>query len=325
MLWLLIVFALIFAYINGLRDSSSIMAGVISSRALPPRLALYLCGLAVLVAPFLFGVAVARSVTTGLVDPDAISLNTITAAMAAALVWTIIAWLQGIPSSSSHTLVGGILGAAIVAGGPRAIVASGLYRVVLPLFLAPVIGLVAGYVMTNFILFLTQNATPRVNHLFQRLQIATMLGLALANSANDAQKSMGVIALGLLLSGELAAFTVPLPVVVACAVAIALGASRGDWRLMRTLGRKIYVIRPVNALASQSASTLVILLASILGAPVSTSQVISMALMGAGAAERMNKVRWQVGGEMLVTWFLTIPVTMLIAALLEDVMVLLQL
>lgn len=321
MLWLLIIFALIFAFINGLRDSSSIMAGVISSRALPSRMALQLCGLAELVAPFLFGVAVAKTLTTGLVNPQAFSLGAITAAIAAALIWTVFAWMRGIPSSSSHALVGGILGAALMVSGPQSIISSGLYKVLLPLFLAPLIGLVAGYGMMSIILFAAQNAHPRVNRLFQRLQIVTMLSLALSHSANDAQKSMGIITLGLLLSGKISSFNVPLWVVALCAGSIALGASRGDWRLMRTLGRKIYVIRPINALASQAASTLVILLSAIVGAPVSTSQVISMALMGAGGAERMNKVRWQVGGEMLVTWFLTVPVTILIAALLVKVII----
>ncbi len=149
---------------------------------------------------------------------------------------------------------------------------------------------------------------------FKQLQILTMMGLALSHSANDAQKSMGIITLGLLLAGKIQSFDVPFPIIALCAVAIAAGAQRGDWRLMRTLGRKIYLIRPINALASQAASTSVVLISAILGAPVSTSQVISMALLGTGAAERMNKVRWQIGGEMLITWFLTVPITMLIAA-----------
>lgn len=319
MLWLLILLALVFAFINGFRDSSSVIAGVIASRSMPPRLALALCGFAELVAPFLFGTAVAKSLTTGLVNPEMVTLNTITAAMAAALAWTVVTWLRGIPSSSSHALVGGILGAVLKTSGTRAIVTGGLLKVVLPLFLAPIIGLGVGFVMMKIILFATWNATPRVNRLFQRLQIVTMIGLALSHSANDSQKSMGIITLGLLLSGKLSSFDVPVQIVALCAAAIALGASRGDWRLIRTLGRKIYIIRPINALASQSSSAIVLLISALLGAPVSTSQVISMALLGSGAAERMNKVRWQVGGDMLITWLLTVPVTMLISALIIGV------
>lgn len=314
MLWILILLALIYAFLNGFRDSSSIMAGVISSHALPARLALNLCGLAEFIAPFLFGVAVAKSITTGLINPQVVSLNTITAAVAAALIWTVFTWAIGIPSSSTHALVGGILGGVILVNGPEAIILSGIYKVILPLFLAPIIGLGVGYVVMNLILIATIRATPRVNNLFKHLQIITMIGLALSHSANDAQKSIGIITFGLLLAGKITSFEVPFLVVLLCAAAIGLGSSRGDWRLMRTLGRKIYVIRPINSLASQVASIGLVLTSSLIGAPVSTSQIISMALVGAGSAERLNKVRWQIGEEMVITWLVTIPVTMLLAA-----------
>jgi PiT family inorganic phosphate transporter len=297
LLWVLIILALVFAFINGFRDSSSIVAGVISSHALPPRLALNLCGIAEFVAPFLFGIAVAKSITTDLINPAIISLDTITIAIAASLIWTVFAWFIGIPSSSSHALVGGILGAVLLVNGPRAIIVSGLYKVILPLFLTPILGFAAGYVLMNIIILATMKATPKVNSHFKHLQIITMIGLALSHSANDAQKSMGIITLGLLLAGKISSFNVPL------------------------LGRKIYVIRPINALASQLASSIVILSSAIFGAPVSTSQVVSMALIGAGSAERVNKVRWQVSTEMLTTWILTIPITMIIAAIFEELFI----
>lgn len=316
MLIFLILLALIFAFLNGYRDSSSILAGVIASRAMHPRLALYLAAAAEFLAPFLFGIAVARNLATGLIDPGVVSLDTIVVAMLAAVAWTLFAWRLGIPSSSSHALIGGLLGAALFLDGPSAILASGLTRVVLPLFLAPPLGILFSYLVMVLLLRMLQNATPRANNLLRRLQILTMIGLALSHSANDSQKSMGIIALGLFLAGRIDSFRVPLGVVLACAAAIALGASRGDWRLIRTLGGRIYRIRPVNALASQAASTGIILSAALTGVPVSTSQVISMALMGAGAAERLNKVRWQVGAEMLTTWALTIPATMGMAVVL---------
>lgn len=315
MLVVLIFLALIFAFLNGYRDCSSIIAGVIASRAMPPQLAQLLAAAAEFSAPFLFGAAVARAIATGLVDPAAISLTSIVVALLAALIWTVFAWLRGIPSSSSHALIGGILGSALLIHGPRAVIASGLFRVVLPLFLAPPVGLLVGYLAMHVLLLVFQNATPRINTLFRRLQVVTMVGLALTHSANDAQKSIGVIVLGLVLAGRLATFQISPLVTGICAAAIAFGASRGDRRLIRTLGGKIYRIRPVNALASQGASSMVILVSSLLGAPVSTSQVISMALMGSGAAERVNKVRWQVGAEMLATWALTIPATMALSAL----------
>jgi PiT family inorganic phosphate transporter len=313
MLALLIALALLYAFLNGYRDSSSILAGVIASRAMHPNLALYLVAIAEFVAPFLFGVAVARAVATGLIVPEGISLSTILVAMGAALGWTLIAWWRGIPSSSSHALIGGLLGAALILNGPQSILASGLVKIVLPLFLAPPLGMVVGYLSMHVLLWAFRNAAPKVNVLFRRLQILTMILLALSHSANDAQKSMGIIALGLVLAGKIASFYVPPGVVIACASAIALGASRGDWRLIRTLGGKIFRVRPLNALASQAASTGVVMVSALAGTPVSTSQVISMALMGSGAAEQVRKVRWQVGVEMLTTWALTIPATMVMA------------
>ena len=313
MLVLLISLAFLYAMLNGYRDSSSILAGVIASRAMHPRLALYLTAAAEFAAPFLFGVAVARAIATGLVVPETITLATIVVAMTSASIWTLIAWWRGIPSSSSHALIGGLLGSAFILNGPQSILTSGFTNLVLPLFLAPPLGMIAGYFSMHGFLFIFRNATPKVNILFRRLQIITMIGLALSHSANDAQKSMGIIALGLLLAGRIDSFYVPPGVILACATAIALGASLGDWRLIKTLGGKIYRIRPLNALASQTASSGVILAASMAGLPVSTSQVISMALMGSGAAEQVNKVRWRVGVEMLITWGVTIPATTAIA------------
>jgi len=280
MLLTLIVLSLLYAFLNGYRDSSSILAGVIASRAMHPRLALALSALAEFIAPLIFGAAVARVLATGLFDPAAISLKTIVVALVSALIWTLVAWRWGIPSSSTHALLGGLLGAAWLINGWDAIQPEGLLRVVLPLFLAPLVGLAVGYLTMVLLLALFRRATPRVNTLFRRLQIFTMLGLAMAHSSNDAQKSIGMIVLGFMLAGKLDTFQAPPGVVILCAAAIALGASRGDWRLIRTLGGKIYRIRPVNALASQAASAGIVLGAASLGAPVSTSQVISMSLMG---------------------------------------------
>ncbi len=315
MLFALIALALLYAFLNGYRDSSSILAGVIASRAMRPQWALVLVALADLVAPFLFGSAVARSITTGLINTSAITLNAIVIAMIASVSWSLFSWWRGIPSSSTHALIGGLLGAAIITKGPQVILLDGLFYVLLPLFLAPVFGLIVGFVVMSLFLSLFSGATPRVNTLFRRLQVITMLALAMSNSSNDAQKSMGVIALGLVLAGKLSSFTIPLWVLTACAVTLAIGASRGDWRQIRNLGGKIYRIRPLNALASQTASAGLILAASALGMPVSTPHVVSTALMGTGASERINKVRWQVASEMVTTWALTIPATMAVSAL----------
>lgn len=316
MMTVIISLALIYAFLNGYRDSASILAGVIASRAMHPRRALFLVALAEFCAPFLFGVAVARTLATGLIESTAVNAELIVVATLATLLWTVFAWLRGIPSSSSHALIGSLIGAALLYGGGKAIQVGGLMRVVLPLFLAPPLGLLGGYLAMRILLWVFRDATPRVNSLFRRLQILTMLGLALAHSANDSGKAIGIIALGFGVMQRADSYTMPLAVTAACAAAIGLGAASGDWRLIRTLGGKIFPIRPVNALASQTASAAVIMGAALAGAPVSTSQVISMALMGSGSAERLNKVRWQVGFEMLVIWGLTIPATMLISALL---------
>ncbi len=315
MLYLLIGLALVYSFLNGYRDSSSILAGVIASRAMRPRVALYVVAATELVAPFFFGAAVTRSITTGLVNTAAVSLDTIVVAMVAAVAWSVFCWWRGIPSSSTHALIGGILGAALILDGPVAILTRGVVFIVLPLILAPIIGFFAGFLLMGLLLWALSMATPRINGAFRHLQVVTAVLLGMSNSANDAHKSMGIIVLGMVLAGQLSSFQIPWWVAAACAGALAIGASRGDWRQIRNLGGKIYRIRPLNALASQLTSSTVVLAASALGMPVSTSHIITTALMGSGAAERVNKVRWHVAGEMVTTWVVTIPATMAVSML----------
>ncbi len=315
MLYFLIVLALLYSFLNGYRDSSSILAGVIASRAMRPRVALYLIAVAELIAPFFFGSAVARSITTGLVNTAAVSLDTIVVAMTAAVAWTVFCWWRGIPSSSTHALIGGLIGAALILDGPHAILSRGVFFVVLPLVIAPVIGFVAAFLLMSLLLWTFRLATPRINGVFRHVQVVTAVLLGMSNSANDSHKSMGVIVLGMVLAGQLTSFQIPLWVSAACAAALAIGASLGDWRQIRNLGGKIYRIRPLNALASQLTSSCVVLAASAFGMPVSTSHIITTALMGSGASERVNKVRWNVAGEMVTTWVVTIPATMAVSML----------
>jgi len=305
--------AIFYAYFNAYRDSSSILAGVMASRAMRPRLALYLVAAAEFVAPFLVGSAVARAVTTGLVDASAITLETLVIAMSAATLWSLFCWRLGIPSSATHALIGGLVGATWIIHGLQAIIGSGLLRAVVPLLIAPFIGFLVGFILMGLLLLVFSGATPRVNILFRRLQTVTAVLLAMSNSANDSQKSAGIIALGLVLAGNAAAFDIPFWALAACATAMALGASRGDWRQIRNLGGKVYRIRPLNALASQAASTAVVFTASALGMPVSTSHIISTSLMGSGANERVNKVRWHVAADMATAWIFTIPATMAVS------------
>ena len=315
MLYLLIGLTVLYSFLNGYRDSSAILAGVIASRAMRPRAALYLVALGEFIAPFFFGAAVTRSVTTGLIDTSVVSLDTVVVAMTAALGWNFFCWWRGIPSSSTHALIGGLLGATLVLDGAGAILGRGLLFVVLPLLLAPVVGFAAGFLLMALLLWALRRATPRINGLFRQLQVATAMLLGMSNSSNDAHKSMGIIVLGLVLAGRLPSFQIPTWVMALCAGALAVGASLGDWRQIRNVGGKIYRIRPVNALASQITSSAVVLAASAFGMPVSTSHIITSALMGSGSAERINKVRWEVAGEMVTTWIITIPATMAVSVL----------
>jgi PiT family inorganic phosphate transporter len=314
MLILLIVSALVFDLLNGFHDSSNIVATVISSRALRPRVALLLTAFAHFVAPFLFGVAVAETIGNELIDPKAVTDVVTTAAIFSAIIWNLVTWYFGIPSSSSHALVGGLVGAAILSEGLKVVNLNGLFWILFALFISPPLGLATSYIIMHVTQFIFKSASPKVNIFFKRAQIVTSLSLALSHGTNDAQKTMGLITMGLVSSGIQNTFVVPLWVVFLSAGAIALGTALGGWRLIHTLGGKIYKIRPVHAFVSQSASSLVIFGASFLGGPVSTTQVVSSTIMGAGAAERLSKVRWLVAQNMFVIWLLTIPLTAILSA-----------
>jgi PiT family inorganic phosphate transporter len=310
---ILVILALGFDFLNGVHDSSNIVATMISSRAMGPRAALAMTSVATLAGPFIFGVAVANTIGNDIVNSEVINMLVIISALISAIAWNILTWVLGLPSSSSHALIGGLLGAVIVGAGFKAIIVSGVIKVIIVLFLSPVVGFVAGMLIANMIYLLSWRASPSINTTFKRLQIITSLGLALSHGTNDAQKTMGIITLGLVISKVIPSFTVPFWVMAACAGSIAFGTSIGGWQLIKTLGSKFYKIRPVHGLASQLSSALVILIASLVGGPVSTTQVVSTSIMGVGAAERISKVRWKVAGDIALAWVITIPATALLA------------
>jgi inorganic phosphate transporter, PiT family len=309
-----IVLSLGFDFLNGINDSSNIVATMISSRAIPPRAALLLTAVAEFSGPFIFGVAVARTIGDEVVMPGVMTMNMIIAALISAVVWNLITRALGIPSSSSHAMIGGLTGAVVCGAGWDAIKFSGISKVVIVLFTSPLIGFVVGYVITKIIFFFSMSATPSINIVFKRFQLLTAVALALSHGTNDSQKTMGIITLALVTSGVLSKFQVPTWVIISCALMIALGTSIGSWKLIRTLGSKFFKIKPVDAFSAQLSSAAVILSASLIGGPVSTTQVVSSSIMGVGAAERVNKVRWGVAGEIVTAWFLTIPATGLVAA-----------
>jgi inorganic phosphate transporter, PiT family len=311
----IIIFALIFDLTNGIRDSSNIVATMISSRAFSPRVAMGLTAVCEFLGPFIFGVAVAETIGNGIVVPSSVNLVVILAALLGAIFWNLLTWYLGLPSSSSHALIGGIIGSVMVGAGWQAIQLGGLEKVLIALFTSPLIGLVFGYVVTKIVVRLCLTASPRVNWFFKNGQVLTAMALALCHGANDAQKTMGIITLALVTSKIIDTFAVPLWVIVLCAGCIALGTAQGGMRLIRTLGMKFYKIRPIDGFNSQLASATVILGNSLVGFPVSTTQVVSSAIMGVGAAERVNKVRWGVATEILTAWLLTIPATAVLSGL----------
>jgi PiT family inorganic phosphate transporter len=309
-----IALSLIFDFLNGIHDSSNVVATMISSRAFSPKVALGVTAVANFFGPFIFGVAVAETIGHEIVTADSISTQVLVAALISAIFWNLLTWYLGFPSSSSHALIGGFIGAVAMGAGWGAIQLGGLGKILIALFASPIIGMFFGFLILRLIYIFSWNATPRINALFKRSQLVTALALALSHGTNDAQKTMGIITLALVTGGYLTTFAVPTWVILICAAMIGLGTAVGGWKLIRTLGGKFFRIRPVDGFASQLASAAVIISASLVGGPVSTTQVVSSAIMGVGAAERVNKVRWGVAQEIGVAWLLTIPATALVGA-----------
>lgn len=315
----LVALALAFGFFNGLNDASSVVATVISTRALSPRRALWMAAIANAVGPLIFGVAVATTIGQEVVAPEAVTLPVIVAALLAAMGWTAITLSLGIPSSTSHALIGGIGGAVWAGYGLGAIQIGGFVKVLAALFLSPVLGLIAGYWLVRLTYFLARGATPRVNIWFRRGQLITAATLALAHGTNDAQKTMGMIALGLVATGQLATFHIPTWVILSSAAAMGAGTLFGGWNLIRTLGAKFYRVRPIHGFDAQIAASAIVLGAALLGGPVSTTHVVSSAIVGAGSADRVRQVRWAVFEHILTSWLLTIPASAALGALLYEV------
>lgn len=280
-----------------------------------PRKALLLSAAAHFVGPFLFGVAVANTIGHEFVESYATTLPVVFAALLGAITWNVATSLLGLPSSSSHALIGGVIGAASMGYGIDSVKLPGVIKITLILFSSPILGLVSGYILMKIVLFLSQNTSPRINSFFKRAQILTSTALSLSHGTNDAQSSMGIITMGLFASGSIAQFKVPNWVIFACAACIALGTALGGWRIIRTLGGKFYKIRPIHSFTSQLASACIVLGAALIGGPVSTTHVVSTTILSAGAGERINMVRWGVVNSIITAWVLTIPASAIMAAL----------
>lgn len=310
----IISLTLLFGFLNGMHDSRNVISTMVSSRAYSPRVALGVTILAELAGPFIFGVAVANTIGRSIAEPETISLQVILTALISAVIWNLFTWKLGIPSSSSHALIGGIIGAATSRAGAQAIQVSGLLKTLISLFASPIIGFIFGFILLRLVLAICWQATPRINEFFKKSQLLTALALGLSHGSNDGQKLMGVITLALVTSGYLDSFQVPFWVIVICAIALAFGTAIGGWTLIRKPTKAFYKIRPVDGFSVQVTSALIIIGASIIGGPVSATQVINTAIIGVGAAERANKVRWGTAKDIITAWILTIPATAFVAA-----------
>ena len=313
---ILVALALFFDFLNGFHDSANVVATMISSRAMTPTAALIIASVANFIGPFIFGVAVAKTIGQDVAAPASITVAVVLAALLSASIWNILTWFFGIPSSSSHALIGGIIGAVMVGSGWQVLKVEGLALVGIALFVSPVLGYLLGLIIMRLIMWLVRNATPKANLLFKYGQIPTAFCLALSHGTNDAQKTMGIITMGLVVLGYQRNFVVPWWVILTSAAAIGIGTAAGGWRIIHTLGGKFYKIRPIHSFTSQLTSMAIILAASLFGGPVSTTHVVSSSIIGVGAAQRRSQVRWGVIGDIMVAWFLTVPATGGLAALL---------
>ena len=320
----LIVISLIFDFLNGFHDSANVVATMISSRAMSGNAALALAAVSNLIGPFLFGVAVANTIGHEVAAPESITIYVVLAALLSASIWNLITWYFGIPASSSHGLIGGIIGAVIVGSGFKIIKMVGLWKIIIALFLSPIIGFIVGWLVLIITKRMLRNATPNADIGLKYAQIPTAIALALSHGTNDAQKTMGVITMGLVVLGFQKEFVVPYWVILISALAIGAGTAFGGWRIIKTLGGKFYKIRPIHSFSSQLASAFVILTASFLGGPVSTTQVVSMSIMGAGAGDKISKVRWSVLKDIFYAWFLTIPLTAILSAIIYLIILLIS-
>jgi PiT family inorganic phosphate transporter len=308
--------AVLFDYINGFHDTANAIATSVSTRALSPRLAIAMSAAANF-AGALTGTAVAKTIGAGLIAPQAEGGLVVAAALVGAIVWNLLTWRLGIPSSSSHALIGGLLGASAAAVGFGAWQVGGILgKVILPLIGSPIVGFIGGFALMVVIFNLFRRAHPKtMNDRFRRLQVLSAAFMAFSHGSNDAQKTMGVMTLALLSAGIIPEFKVPLWVIILAASAISLGTAAGGWRIIRTMGSKVVKLDPVHGFAAETTAATIIFGASTLGMPVSTTHVISSAILGVGSSDRFRAVHWGVARRIGIAWVLTLPASGLVAAL----------
>lgn len=313
----LILLALAFDFLNGFHDAANSIATIVSTRVLTPRWAVLWAAFFNFIAFLFFGLHVANTIGKGIIDITVVDNHIIFATLTGACLWNIITWYWGLPTSSSHALMGGLVGSAVVKAGYPALVYTGIFKTVAFMFIAPILGLMIGLVFGFFIYWAFRNQTPyNVDHLFRKGQLLSAACYSLGHGGNDAQKTMGIIA-GLVFSAGLLGehFYVPLWVVLSCHAAIALGTVFGGWRIVKTMGQKITKLRPVDGFCAECGAAITLFLSTSLGIPVSTTHTITGSIMGIGSLKRISAVRWGVAGKIIWAWIFTIPCSALIAAL----------
>ena len=320
MIIVLFIISTTFDFMNGMRDASNFVSMMISTHAIPFRWALILTAIAEFSGPFLIGTNVAVTFSSGLIDLGKIHMGMLMAALISASIWNIITLILKIPSSSTHALFGGILGAVFAGADLQALHSAGMIKILVGLMISPVLGFIVSYFVTKLVYILSFKATPSINNQFRKAQVLTGITLAVSYGANDAQKSMGITSMALFITGYLNHFYIPAWVMAVSAGATALGIGIGGWRLVGTLGRKFYKTRPVHGFTSQLSSVMVILTGAFLGAPISTSQAVTAAILGTGSAERRSMVRWNVAGQIVFSWLITIPVCAVLGNFIYDLL-----
>jgi PiT family inorganic phosphate transporter len=313
---LLVAVALVFDFMNGFHDAANSIATVVSTGVLRPHYAVAWAAFFNFVAIFLFHLKVAATVGKGIVDPIAIDQYVIFGALVGAIAWNLITWYYGIPSSSSHALIGGMIGATIAKAGTDPLIMKGILKTATFIIVSPMLGLTLGALFMVAVSWACLRAAPRrVDRWFRRLQLVSSAAYSIGHGSNDAQKTMGIIWLLLISAGATTRDHLPGWVIVSCYVAIALGTMFGGWRIVKTMGQKITKLRPVGGFAAETGGALTLFLATGLGIPVSTTHTITGAIVGVGSAQRARAVRWGVAGNIVVAWIVTMPAAALIAAI----------
>ena len=319
----LIAVALVFDFINGFHDAANSIATIVATRVLTPGQAVVWAATFNFLAAFGFGTAVAKTVGSGMIDLDVVTSSVIFGGLAGAIIWDLITWYYGLPTSSSHALVGGYAGAAIAKAGFGSLIASGWTKTLIFIVFAPMMGMGLGLLISVVSLWLFRGFSPaRVDRWFRRLQLVSAALYSLGHGTNDAQKTMGIIAGVLFTAGYLSTFEIPFWVIMAAHLAIALGTLSGGWRIVHTMGNKITKLQPFGGFAAETAGAITLFTASSLGIPVSTTHTITGAIVGVGAVRRLSAVRWGVAGRIVWAWILTIPASALIAAVIYELLAL---